>query len=201
MCYNSLLYWATSVEHPHFTSSGFQADGDLDWWHEDRVGMHTIQNWDMPVLWLGHDPTANWRAWECDMCIAEFSCKQKQQENKMLHCEWDHALQCAGLIFIKMWHFHLVSTHGSEFTLLTSHFPYFHFPNSLFLVGMHSLRNCWKSSHAWLQRSNGLLVCLCQGPARKLWKRQVSLRQQSHEIWQVGVVGLSWCSFLLTFNI
>ena len=28
-------------------------------------------------------------------------------------------------------------------TLLTSHFPYFRFSHSLFLVGMHSLRNCW----------------------------------------------------------
>ena len=48
----------------------------------------------------------------------------------------------SGLIFVKNRAFPLGLYSRIRVTLLTSHFPYFHFPYSLFLIGTHSLRNC-----------------------------------------------------------
>ena len=65
---------------------------------------------------------------------------------KWVHCEQDHALQCVRLNFRQNGAFPLGLYSRIQVTLLTSHFPYFRFPHSLFLVGMHSLGNCrnWK---------------------------------------------------------
>ena len=57
-------------------------------------------------------------------------------------CERDHALQCVRLNFCQNGAFSLGLYSRIQVTLLTSHFPYFHFPHSLFLVSTHSLGNC-----------------------------------------------------------
>ena len=63
-----------------------------------------------------------------------------------MRCERDHALQCVRLNFHQNGAFPLGLYSRIRVTLLTSHFPYFCFPHSLFLVGTHSLRNYqnWK---------------------------------------------------------